>query len=358
MQIDVQSKIKDYTLYFTADFEFLATLSACNPRVVVVDRKVYEHYSAVLDAHFSASELILFDAEEANKHIQSALALCDRVMAYAAKKNITIISFGGGITQDVTGFLASILYRGVNWIFVPTTLLAQSDSCMGSKTSLNYGHFKNLLGSFYPPTKVYINVAFTQTLSETDFYSGLGEIVKLQLMGGLSIEVVADKIARILQHRNDMPLLQELVRSSLDIKYSYIKDDEFDTGRRNLLNFGHCFGHALETASDYAIPHGIAVIVGIIFANIVAVQRGLLTPEQADSMNKMLAQCVKCTLMHTYFEPTTILEAMKMDKKRIGSGLPLIVMLSSGELIKLTDVTSEELFEGINTLLTKLVIVK
>ena len=360
MQIDIQSKIKDYTLYFADDFGFLSELSAYTPRVVVVDRNVYTLYAQELDRHFSPEEIILFDAVETNKNIQSALALCDKVMAFAAKKNMTIISFGGGITQDVTGFLASVLYRGVNWIFVPTTLLAQSDSCMGSKTSLNYAHFKNLLGSFYPPTKVYINVNFTQTLSETDFYSGLGEVVKLQLMGGgCPIGEIAEEVRGVVLRRDDTPRLRELVRSSLAIKYSYIKDDEFDTGRRNLLNFGHCFGHALETASDYAIPHGIAVVIGIVFANLIAVKRSILDAEVANEIfDTLLLPCIKCSLHSAYFDKTAIFEAMKMDKKRVGTGLPVIVMQGLGQLSKLTDMTQEELYEGIDLLVAQLPIKK
>ena len=102
----------------------------------------------LLGSGFADEEIVRFDAVEANKNIGGVLALCDRVMALSAKKNLTIVSFGGGIVQDVTGFLPSVLYRGVVWVFVPTTLLAQSDSCMGSKTSLNHRHFKNLLGTF------------------------------------------------------------------------------------------------------------------------------------------------------------------------------------------------------------------
>lgn len=353
MQINVQSKIKDYTLLFTENFSFLEDLSKCTPRIVIIDENVYKCYSSQLDRFFSLDEIVLFKAVESHKNIQSALALCDKIMSFSAKKNMTIISFGGGITQDVTGFLASILYRGINWIFVPTTLLAQSDSCMGSKTSLNYEHFKNLLGSFYPPSKVYIDVSFTNTLSDMDFYSGIGEIVKLYLMGGEKyLNSISDKIKVLTKDRGNNSVLLELVKNSLSIKYSYIKDDEFDLGRRNLLNYGHCFGHALESSSDYQIPHGTAVVIGIIFANIVAVKRGLLSAQVARRLlENVLLPCIKCPLEISFFQKEMILSAMKMDKKRIGSDLPLIVLHDSFDLSKLTDVTSEELFDNIDVLL-------
>lgn len=351
--MNIQSKIKDYKLLFTDSFDFLKDLSNYIPRIVIVDENVYKLYSEQLDNYFSAEEIIQFKAIEANKNIENVLSLCEQVMSFSAKKNMTIISFGGGITQDVTGFLSSILYRGINWIYIPTTLLAQSDSCMGSKTSLNYGAFKNLLGSFYPPSQVYINVNFTQTLSDTDFYSGIGEIVKLHLMGGQEHAFsIIEKIQTISLNRKENAVLLELVKNSLSIKYSYIKDDEFDTGKRNLLNYGHCFGHALESSSGYRIPHGIAVVIGIIFANIIAVKRGLLDECMAQILLKdLLLGCIKCPLKGAYFQKEVILSAMQMDKKRVGNGLPLIVLNNSFVLAKLTDVTSEELFYGIDVLL-------
>lgn len=353
MQIDIHSKIKDYTLSFTENFDFLEDLSKYIPRIVIIDENVFGCYRHILIKHFKEDEIVKFQASEENKSIRAVLSLCDKVMSFSAKKNMTIISIGGGITQDVTGFLSSILYRGINWVFIPTTLLAQSDSCMGSKTSLNHEHFKNLLGSFYPPSRVYIDVHFTKTLSDMDFYSGIGEIVKLHLMGGLNnINSIIDKIQVISQNRDNYGVLLELVKNSLAIKYSYIKDDEFDTGRRNLLNYGHCFGHALEASSDYKVPHGTAVVIGIIFANVIAEKRGQLDGSVAYGLQeKLLLHCIKCPLDKSYFDRSIILSAMKMDKKRVGNGLPLIILHDSLELSKLIDVTSDELFYGIDRLL-------
>jgi 3-dehydroquinate synthase len=352
MSMKIHSKIKDYELNFSDDMSFVGEMAKLSPRIVIVDENVYKYYKDVLNQHFSLDEIVTFTAVETNKNIQSVLDLCDKVMGFAAKKNMNIISFGGGITQDVTGFLASILYRGVNWIFVPTTLLAQSDSCMGSKTSLNHKHYKNLLGDFYPPTSVYINTQFTRTLSEMDFYSGIGEIVKLHLMGGANlIKSIEVDLRNIECGRNDSNFLNRLVKESLEVKYSYIKDDEFDTGKRNLLNFGHCFGHALETSSNYAIPHGIAVVIGMIFANIIAVKRGFLSEAKEKTLlSNVLINSIKFPLEQAFFDKEKILAAMKMDKKRVGNGLPLIILRDDLELEKLTDMTPDELFWGMDAL--------
>lgn len=350
MQIDIESKIRNYRLVFTENHSYFEQLAACTPRVVIADTNVYALYRPLFNRWFPGERIVQFEAVETNKNIDGVLALCDRVMEATAKKNMTVISFGGGIVQDVTGFLASVLYRGVDWMFVPTTLLAQSDSCMGSKTSLNHRHFKNLLGSFYPPSTVYIDSGFLDTLSETDFYSGLGEVVKLHLMGGPATAAsIAGDVAIIAA--GDRRNLPKLVRTALGIKYSYIKDDEFDTGRRNLLNYGHCFGHALESASDYAVPHGIAVVVGIAFAGLVAVMRGLRSEAAVRrEIDDLLLGCIRCPLRSEYFDQGKLLSAMKMDKKRVGEGLPLVVATEDAGLTKLTDMTPDELFAGTDAL--------
>ena len=133
---------------------------------------------------FRNTETIVLPISEERKNLDTVQELYDQLITRPAKRNLTLISFGGGILQDITGFAASTIYRGVNWIFVPTTLLAQADSCIGSKTSLNYKNFKNLIGTFFPPISIYIYPTFITTQLDSDFYSGIGEVVKLHLMGG------------------------------------------------------------------------------------------------------------------------------------------------------------------------------
>jgi 3-dehydroquinate synthase len=350
MQINVESKIRNYEILIQNNFDFINELSSINPKVVILDNNVWNLYENLFLGSFKKEEVLLVEATEFNKTVEFALSLCDSVMRISARRNLTIVSIGGGIIQDITGFLASILYRGVNWIYIPTTLLAQADSCMGSKTSINYKIFKNLLGTFYPPTTVHLNVAFTKTLRDMDFYSGIGEVVKLHLMGGQhNIDLITLQIKEIQNQRDNDEFIRELVINSLNIKYSFIKDDEFDTGKRNMLNYGHCFGHALEVSSKYVIPHGIAVTVGMIFANIIAVKRGLLSKDiECSILNNILLHSFDYCFTIDLFSKDTILTALKMDKKRVGFGLPLIVLQNNLELTSLTDMTVDELIYGID----------
>jgi 3-dehydroquinate synthase len=225
-------------------------------------------------------------------------------------------------------------------------LLAQADSCIGAKTSLNYKNYKNLIGTFYPPIEIYLYTGFIKTLKTIDYFSGLGEIGKLHLNGGENnIKKFIDNIQEIL--KGNESILLEAIKNSLKIKKSYIEDDEFDTGKRNMLNFGHCFGHAIESATDFDIPHGQAVVIGIILANIIARKRSLLSKEnELLFYDKILAPIIHIDIkkynLNSQTFITKIIDAMKQDKKRIGSGLPLIIINDKSKMVKLTDIKEEE----------------
>jgi 3-dehydroquinate synthase len=341
--IAIRSNVKDYTVHFQAAADFIAAFDRFPQRLFVIDENVWQAHGTGCLAAIPAGERLLFPVSEERKTLDSVMEIFDALMARSAKKNMTLISIGGGIVQDVTGFAASTLYRGLNWVFMPTTLLAQADSCIGSKTSLNYKRFKNLIGTFFPPTEVHIHPPFLDTLATADYLSGLGEVVKLHIMGGQDTSrALAEALPALLQR--DKTALLVAIRQSLAVKLSYMEGDEFDTGRRNLLNYGHCFGHALETVSGYAIPHGQAVVIGMLFANLAAVRRGLLPAETAAAIAaSLLIPCLSVTIRAEDCAADAILAAMQQDKKRVGAGLVLVVLGADQALAKLTDYTEQEL---------------
>ncbi len=182
--IKVKSAIRNYDVQFVDTMEFLEKFQNIKERFYIIDSNVWKHYSEKYLGSLDLKDILVLPINEDRKSLQTVMEIYDSLMKRSPKRNMTMISIGGGIIQDITGFVASTLYRGINWIFVPTTLLAQADSCIGSKTSLNYNSYKNLIGTFYPPNEVYINTSFLATLQNDDFYSGLGEVIKLHLMGG------------------------------------------------------------------------------------------------------------------------------------------------------------------------------
>lgn len=342
--LTIRSRLGDYPVRFYSDFDFLSKLAALPNPVIVVDQRVLELYSATLRAAFGDRPVYILEAIEEKKTLEEVGRIYRWILDnFNAKRNIDFISIGGGITQDVTGFVASTLFRGVGWNYVPTTLLAQADSCIGGKTSLNFGSRKNLLGTFYPPQIVHVAPAFTQTLSQLDLYSGYGEVAKFLLMrkfeSGEPLESIATELRGIVAGGGGSPAV---IHECLNVKRGFMESDEFDRGRRNLLNYGHCFGHALEAASGYYVPHGIAVNIGLIFANLAAAARGLLTRESVEAITREinLPLLVQRQRPDDYSEKV-LLENLKNDKKRIGNALPLVVPVAGG-LVKLDDISESE----------------
>ena len=342
MKLTIESNIRDYDVIFENNFDFLRELGSLENSIMIIDRNVYELYKQYFK-DLNESDLFLFDAIEENKTFDYVKEIYDFLLLKSVKRNLTIVSIGGGITQDITGFVASTLYRGVNWIFVPTTFLAITDSCIGSKTSLNYDKYKNLMGTFYPPSKIHINSDFLDTLEKLDFFSGIGETIKFQLMKEEYPKDFSQVLKKINNLINDTSSRLDMIHDNMEIKLGYMKGDEFDLGRRNLLNYGHCFGHALETSSDYYVPHGIAVNIGMIFANILSVLRGLVSEKDSDMINRqILLPNIPLKLREKDFDAKVLLESMKNDKKRVGKFLTVIIPNEEFKMIKVDDVTDLE----------------
>lgn len=351
-KLTVKSTIKNYNVFFENNASFLKLLSQKDNSVFVADESVYNAHKTGCLSVLPVERLILLPIGEEMKNINSVCALYEKIMQFAPRKNLNLISIGGGITQDVTGFVASTLYRGINWIFIPTTLLAQVDSCIGAKTSLNLNHYKNLIGTFYPPSEIHIYPEFLKTLTRTDFYSGVGEMAKLHLMNGEEdTKIFINSLDKI--DKREMQVLLERTQNCLKIKKSYIEDDEFDTGKRNMLNYGHCFGHAIESSTDFAISHGQAVVLGMMLANKEAVKRNLLSLELEQYIyNRVLKPILVVDIPKIDVEKTV--KAMGQDKKNIGKGLALVMLQNDYNMLKITDIKESEasqlLIDSINLL--------
>jgi 3-dehydroquinate synthase len=343
----IHSSIHDYEIYFEQNLDFLASLLSISEAVYIIDRNVFELYHNLFKQLDGQDKLIILDAIEENKTLAASEKIFDKVIALKPTKKTKIVSLGGGITQDVSGFVASTFYRGLNWIYVPTTLLAQADSCMGSKTSLNFKLYKNILGTFYPPHEIYICPEFTNTLSEEDFYSGMGEVVKLHAMGGSeNLDKLQNSLNKI--HQREIKSILHSIQSSLDIKWTYMDGDEFDQGKRNLLNYGHEFGHAIETATNYKIPHGQAIIIGMIMANFVAHKRDILEEKLLKSIEITFVELLKSNFnLISSIPKQEIIYSMKQDKKRVGDKLPLILMDNEFVFSKILDLSEDEAISAI-----------
>lgn len=339
--MEIKSHSKNYQVIFEENYGFISSLSQVEQSLWIIDKKVFELYENIIFESIENDRIMLIEATEKNKVIETALQICERMTLLSAKRNSTIISVGGGIVQDITGFAANILYRGVKWIFVPTTLLAACDSCIGSKTSLNYKSFKNLLGTFYPPDELHIYPEVFKTLSEIDYLSGMGEVVKFNIMAGRNdFKLLYEDLPLLLQR--DIGTIIKYVHKSLEFKKKFIEEDEYDKGKRILLNYAHTFGHALETVSDYAIPHGTAVALGTIIADNISFARGWISAEINLAIQNILLKIIDINLLETYndldtncmFDIEGILKAISKDKKQISGSMTAILFADNNLELK------------------------
>ena len=331
-RITIQSHQGPYTAVF--DDQAIAKLNAAPPKDahVIVDARVAEIYADRLGNLLKGPSVLRIEASEEAKSLERFPAYIEHLLTAAVRRGQVLLAIGGGITQDITCFLAATLLRGIDWHFYPTTLLAQCDSCIGSKSSINTGGAKNILGTFTPPRHVTISTEFLDSLDPGDLRSGLGEMLKVHAIEGpKAFDRIATDYGRIFQDRK---VMADYIRRSLLIKQPYIEEDEFDRGKRNIFNYGHSFGHAIEAATDFAIPHGIAVTIGMDMANYVASKLDVGSEANYRRMHPVLAENYADHARRPIpFEP--FLAAIAKDKKNLGSGsVTLILPDREGRIFK------------------------
>jgi 3-dehydroquinate synthase len=289
---------------------------------IVMDRRIAELYRDDLGPVLDHPSLLLLDASEETKMLEKFPAYVEHLVARKIRRNHLLVAIGGGVIQDTVCFLAATLLRGVPWRFYPTTLLAQADSCIGSKSSINCGDAKNILGTFTPPNEIFIDVSLLDTLDERDVRSGIGEMLKVHAIDGPeAFDRIAASYEDILA---DKQAMQRFVRHALEIKKGYIEIDEFDRGPRNIFNYGHSFGHAIEAATDFAIPHGLAVTIGMDMANFVSAGKGFTPRATFERMHPVLRRNYRGYEDHD-IPLDRMLAAIAKDKKNIGDSLVLIL---------------------------------
>jgi len=295
----------------------------------VIDDRVADLYSAELADVLASPSVLRIEATEANKSLDRFPAYVEQLVANGIRRGHVLTAIGGGIMQDIACFLAATLLRGLEWHFYPTTLLAQADSCIGSKSSINVGAIKNVLGTFTPPARVVVDPGVLATLREEDVRSGTGEMLKVHAIDGPeSFDRIAADYPRL---RADPGVMTRYIRDSLELKRAIVEEDEFDQGLRNVMNYGHSFGHAIESATAFGVPHGIAVTIGMDMANYVALRLGRTEEAHYRRMHPTLAA------NYAGYERTPIpvdllLAAIAKDKKNPDAQLRLVLPDADGRI--------------------------
>ncbi len=342
----VRSRIREYTVEFT---DHLKALEKCagEGAFLVLDEKVGELYGGKMKEFFAPEKILMVHADEESKTLRGCQGLIKELIERGIRRNNKLVAVGGGVIEDIAGFMSTVIFRGIEWVFIPTTLLAQADSCIGSKSSINLGRYKNMLGSFYPPSNVYIDVEFLKTLPESEIKSGIGEVLHFYLIAGEE-ELAGRMMSEYDAILADPGKMKDYILPSLLIKKSVIEVDELDKNERNIFNYGHTFGHAIETVTSYGINHGQAVTMGMDMANYISMKKGYIKEEVFDRLHGILARNMPDFALSEessdgYFK------ALSKDKKNVGADLGCILTKGPGkmfkELVPMNRVFKDDIFE-------------
>jgi 3-dehydroquinate synthase len=321
--LNIKSQVSDYKLGFVNSLDSVISVMQQDNTITIIDSNVEALYPML-----RRQSNIILDSYEDVKTLKGVELLLNTLKDRKANINTTLIAIGGGILQDLVGFCASVYCRGINYILVPTTLLSQTDSCVGGKTSINLDSRKNLLGTFYPPKEIIIYTKFIETLSHLDYLSGMGEIYKFHIL---------QNNIKQFDIKNEV---EPMILNGLNYKIDILLRDEFDKGERKSLNFGHTFGHALESTSNNTIPHGIAVIIGCMIAMSISKELGYNVEDYDISMGKGYQMLKNSNLVfkQNWFQPDELLNIIKSDKKSTGK-LTMVLIDSKYILADIEDVS-------------------
>jgi 3-dehydroquinate synthase len=301
--------------------------------LLLIDRNVRRlHFSQLQIAPERVFEL---EPTEAVKTLEGGvLPFVDFLAARNANRGSRVIVVGGGIVQDIGAFAAAAYKRGIPWVLYPTTLLSLADSCIGGKTGINHQGAKNQLALFSAPREVVLCPRFIDTLAPQERWSGLGEIFKLHLTGGPAF---LDEYARGFPYASTQvaeETWRRLILASLLVKKAVVEADEFELDIRRAMNLGHTVGHVVESQSGYRLPHGLAVVVGMLVVNELARARGLLSAELCAAWRKLgldlVAQGPLATLRG--LDPAQLGQLLGKDKKAQGARIPFVIARAAGRL--------------------------
>jgi 3-dehydroquinate synthase len=295
-----------------------------------------------LGARSLITEVVLADGEQ-HKTLATLETIFDQVIADNHNRSTSFVAVGGGVVGDMTGFAAACFQRGVNFIQIPTTLLAQVDSSVGGKTAVNHPMGKNMIGAFYQPAAVFIDLNTLHTLPEREIAAGLAEVVKYGLIGDLPFyQWLCQHMPNLLA--KEEAALAEAIERSCANKAQIVAADEREGGLRAILNLGHTFGHAIETAQGYGNwLHGEAVAMGVLLAMDLSAARGWIEAADVEAYRALLQTMSLPVEVPSDMTPQNFLDIMARDKKVVDGRMRLILLSSVGQACICDDVTEAEL---------------
>lgn len=352
-QLAVRCSAHEYPIYIGSlllmDVELLQQYVAGKQVLVVTNQTIASYYLQRVQQAFSSKQcdIVMLKDGEAYKDQHSLWLIYDALIKKGHHRDTTLVALGGGVVGDITGFAAATYQRGVKWIQLPTTLLAQVDSSVGGKTAINHPSGKNMIGSFYQPNAVIMDLNTLQTLPEREFHAGFAEIIKYGLLvGGPFLEKLLS-ISRLDSMLNNEQQLADLIAECCKIKATFVEEDEKETGRRVLLNLGHTFAHALESYTHYQRwLHGEAVAIGLYCAALLSHQLGYLDQSELSLIDALLANAQLPRRIPQEIDIKKLQELMNYDKKIKNRTLRFVVIRKLGDCY-LDDEVSDHLLHDV-----------
>ncbi len=290
-----------------------------------------------------------FPAGEKSKTLDTVSLCYEQLIQSGMDRNDVLVAMGGGVVGDLTGYVAATYLRGIRFIQVPTSLLAMVDSSIGGKTGVDFKAYKNMVGAFYQPKLVYMNISTLLSLPEAEYFSGMGEIIKHGLIKDASYyQWIKDYTIKICTRKYEP--LRDMISRSCEIKKAVVEQDPKELGDRALLNFGHTIGHSVEKLKNFSLLHGECVCIGMAAASYLSMKRGLISP---DDYTDILAvfQRFRQPVSTNGITAEEIYEVTKLDKKMDADHVRFILLTGIGSSIIDTTVTKDEMLDAINTIL-------
>ncbi len=326
----------------------IASRKIGNRFCVISDDRVAELYGESLMRSLSGgglhAEILTFPHGEASKELATIAALARQLAKKGFDRGDALIALGGGVTGDITGFLASVYMRGIPFVQVPTSLLAQVDSSVGGKTGVDIPEGKNLIGTFYQPQAVYIDPDVLSTLPDQEFLGGLAEVIKYGIIRDREFFDFLAVNRKAILALDDSALLPLLERCC-EIKANVVEEDEREGGLRRILNFGHTIGHAVEAASNFTLIHGLAISIGMRAATDLAVLGGHCTPEDDLAVRRLLQEFGLPVDIPPKFDRQAIRRFLLTDKKTVGGRVFFVLPQEIGRVIITDKVASTDIDE-------------
>lgn len=344
-----------YDIVFSDSFallwEELEKLNASQRKVcIITDSHVKGLYGDEVQKLFEGkckkSVLFSFPAGEENKTLATVQQVYQFLITEKFDRSDLLVALGGGVTGDIAGFVAATYLRGIEFVQIPTTLLAQCDSSIGGKTGVDFEGYKNMVGAFYMPKMVYMNISTLKSLDDRQFFSGFAEVMKHGLIkDGMFYEWLLENMYEICERETNT--LLEMVKKSCTIKKLVVEKDPTEKGDRALLNFGHTIGHAIEKAKNFTLTHGECVALGCVAAAYISWKHQWLSMEEYYEVRDMFVP-FNLPISIDDVNPQEILELTKSDKKAEGDTIKFILLKKVGKAVIDRTVTDEDILNAIN----------